>query len=105
MFKSDDARRSYMAAYDAMLRDWPVAYEELDLATRLGPTHQRKPTYIARVKPDVSPEVGEKIAGAILPRKPPKTSQKHDVNVIPKVGYECASRADEHNAFDTLRCQ
>jgi pimeloyl-ACP methyl ester carboxylesterase len=39
MFKSDAARTRYMAAYDAMLRDWPVAYEELDLPTRLGTTH------------------------------------------------------------------
>ncbi|MEO6920365.1 MAG: alpha/beta hydrolase [Collimonas sp.] len=28
-----------MAAYDALLRDWPVPYEELSLATRLGPTY------------------------------------------------------------------
>ncbi|MFI4976226.1 MAG: alpha/beta fold hydrolase [Caulobacterales bacterium] len=28
-----------MAAYDDALREWPVPYEELDLPTRLGPTH------------------------------------------------------------------
>ena len=38
-FKSDESRARYLAAYDAALRDWPVAYEELDIPTRLGPTH------------------------------------------------------------------
>ncbi|MFI4935010.1 MAG: alpha/beta fold hydrolase [Caulobacterales bacterium] len=28
-----------MAAYDAVLGAWPVGYEELDVPTRLGPTH------------------------------------------------------------------
>ncbi|WP_161634521.1 alpha/beta fold hydrolase [Mesorhizobium loti] len=39
-----------MAAYDAMLRDWPVAFEEFDLTTRLGPTH-----VIASGPPDAPP--------------------------------------------------
>jgi pimeloyl-ACP methyl ester carboxylesterase len=38
-FKSEAGRARYMAAYDAALDDWPVAYEALDLPTRLGPTH------------------------------------------------------------------
>ena len=38
-FKSDEARARYMAAYDAVLRKWPVAYEELYLPTGLGMTH------------------------------------------------------------------
>ncbi len=38
-FKSDESRARYMAAYDALLADWPVAYEERDVPTRLGPTH------------------------------------------------------------------
>ena len=38
-FKSEESRARFMAAYDAALRDWPVPYEELDLPTRLGPTH------------------------------------------------------------------
>lgn len=29
----------YMAAYDAVLREWPVPFEELDLPTRFGTTH------------------------------------------------------------------
>jgi len=39
MFKNDESRARYIAAYDAVLRDWPVPYEERDLPTRLGTTH------------------------------------------------------------------
>jgi pimeloyl-ACP methyl ester carboxylesterase len=38
-FKSEDLRARYMAAYDAVLRKWPVAYEELYVPTGLGVTH------------------------------------------------------------------
>jgi pimeloyl-ACP methyl ester carboxylesterase len=38
-FKSEAGRARYMAAYEAVLRDWPVACDEFDLPTRLGPTH------------------------------------------------------------------
>lgn len=39
LFKSDEGRRRYLEAYDAVLRDWPVSYEEIDLSTRFGTTH------------------------------------------------------------------
>jgi pimeloyl-ACP methyl ester carboxylesterase len=39
IFKSNDAKARYVAAYDAALRRWPVPYEELNLPTRLGATH------------------------------------------------------------------
>jgi pimeloyl-ACP methyl ester carboxylesterase len=51
-FKSDEGRARYMTAYDAVLRHWPVPYEELDLPTRLGPTH-----VIASGSPDAPPLV------------------------------------------------
>lgn len=38
-FKSEEGRARYLAAYDAVLAEWPVAYEELDVSTRLGSTH------------------------------------------------------------------
>src|SRR5689334_7637357 len=38
-FKSDEGRARYMAAYQAVLQDWPVPYAELDIPTRLGSTH------------------------------------------------------------------
>ena len=38
-FKSEAGRARYLAAYDAVLAEWPVPYEELDLPTRLGSTH------------------------------------------------------------------
>jgi len=38
-FKSDAARTRFLAAYDAVLAEWPVAFEELYLQTRFGKTH------------------------------------------------------------------
>jgi pimeloyl-ACP methyl ester carboxylesterase len=38
-FKTEGARVRYMAAYDAALSAWPVAYDELDIGTRFGSTH------------------------------------------------------------------
>jgi pimeloyl-ACP methyl ester carboxylesterase len=38
-FKSDEARDRYMAAYDAVLRKWPIPYEEAYVPTSLGLTH------------------------------------------------------------------
>jgi pimeloyl-ACP methyl ester carboxylesterase len=38
-FKSDQVKTRYLAAYDALLRKWPVVYEERDVATRFGSTH------------------------------------------------------------------
>src|SRR5258706_10140632 len=38
-FKSEAGRARYASAYDAGLRDWPVAYEAIDVPTRLGTTH------------------------------------------------------------------
>ena len=38
-FKSEAGRARFMAAYDAVLHVWPVPFDELDVPTRLGPTH------------------------------------------------------------------
>jgi pimeloyl-ACP methyl ester carboxylesterase len=38
-FKTESAEASYMAAYDAVLAKWPVAYEDITVPTRLGATH------------------------------------------------------------------
>jgi len=38
-FKTAEGRARYLAAYEAPLQDWPVAYDELDIETTLGPTH------------------------------------------------------------------
>jgi pimeloyl-ACP methyl ester carboxylesterase len=51
-FKTDESKARYMAAYDAALANWPVPYEELDVATRLGTTH-----IIASGSPDAPPLV------------------------------------------------
>jgi pimeloyl-ACP methyl ester carboxylesterase len=51
-FKSDAGRARYMAAYDAVLADWPVPYQALDLPTRLGSTH-----VVASGNPDAPPLV------------------------------------------------
>jgi pimeloyl-ACP methyl ester carboxylesterase len=38
-FKTDAGEARYRAAYAAALKDWPVAFEALDIETALGPTH------------------------------------------------------------------
>jgi pimeloyl-ACP methyl ester carboxylesterase len=39
VFKSPEGEAKSLAAYQATLDCWPVAYEELDVATRFGATH------------------------------------------------------------------
>lgn len=39
MFRSEDSKARYMAAYDAVLAEWPVPFEARRLPTRLGTTH------------------------------------------------------------------
>jgi len=51
-FKTPAGRDRYLAAYDAVLKDWPVPFEELDVATRFGPTH-----VVASGDPDAPPLV------------------------------------------------
>jgi pimeloyl-ACP methyl ester carboxylesterase len=38
-FKSEAGRARYLAAYDAVLAEWPAPFEEIDVPTRLGATH------------------------------------------------------------------
>jgi pimeloyl-ACP methyl ester carboxylesterase len=38
-FTTEEAKARYMAAYDAVVAKWPVAYEEITVPTRLGATH------------------------------------------------------------------
>jgi pimeloyl-ACP methyl ester carboxylesterase len=38
-FRTEEAKARYMAAYDAVLAKWPVAYEDITVPTRLGATH------------------------------------------------------------------
>jgi pimeloyl-ACP methyl ester carboxylesterase len=52
MFKTDEGKARYLAAYNTILRYWPVPYEERDLPTRLGSTH-----VIASGSPDRPPLV------------------------------------------------
>jgi len=39
LFKTPEGEARFMAAYNAVLHDWPVPFEEIDLPTRLGETH------------------------------------------------------------------
>lgn len=39
VFKSPESEAEYYAAYDAVLKDWPVPYEELSISTSFGYTH------------------------------------------------------------------
>ena len=38
-FKTPEGEATYLAAHDAALRLWPVAYEEMNIPTRFGLTH------------------------------------------------------------------
>jgi pimeloyl-ACP methyl ester carboxylesterase len=38
-FTSPEGENQFFAAYDAVLKRWPVPYEELDIPTRFGTTH------------------------------------------------------------------
>ena len=38
-FKTEAGRDRFLAAYDAALAQWPVAYEEIDIPTHVGSTH------------------------------------------------------------------
>ena len=38
-FRTEASEARYMAAYDAVLAKWPVAYEDIVVPTRLGATH------------------------------------------------------------------
>jgi len=37
-FKTSEGRARYLAAYDGVLAEWPVAHEEIEVPTRLGST-------------------------------------------------------------------
>ena len=39
VFRSEQGKARYLEAYDAVLRDWPIPFEEIDVQTRLGTTH------------------------------------------------------------------
>ncbi len=38
-FKSPKGEAEYLLAYDAVLKLWPVPFEEIDIMTRFGTTH------------------------------------------------------------------
>lgn len=52
VFKTPEGEARYRQAYDAVLREWPVPFQELDYPTRLGTTH-----VIASGRPDAPPLV------------------------------------------------
>lgn len=39
VFRSSEGEARFMAAYDAVLKEWPVGHESLHVPTRLGTTH------------------------------------------------------------------
>ncbi len=39
VFRSLEGETQYAAAYDAVLKEWPIPYEELYISTRIGETH------------------------------------------------------------------
>jgi pimeloyl-ACP methyl ester carboxylesterase len=92
-FKSEESRARYDAAYEAVLRGWPVAYEEIDLPTRLGPTH-----VIASGPPDAPPLVLlPSLAGTATVWRPnvealSRHFRTYAVDVIGQTGRSLATR-------------
>ena len=39
VFRSSEGEAQYHAAYEAVLKEWPVPYDELFIRTRFGTTH------------------------------------------------------------------
>jgi pimeloyl-ACP methyl ester carboxylesterase len=39
LFRTPEGEASFFAAYDAVLKQWPVPFEEIDIPTRFGATH------------------------------------------------------------------
>lgn len=39
LFRTPEGEASFLAAYNAVLKKWPVTFEEFDVATRFGTTH------------------------------------------------------------------
>ena len=39
VFRSPEGEAQYYTAYDAVLKQWPVPYEEVHIPTRFGDTH------------------------------------------------------------------
>ena len=39
VFRTPESKAGFYAAYEAMLKRWPVPYEELYIPTRFGETH------------------------------------------------------------------
>ncbi len=39
MFKTPEGERAFLAVYDAVMKRWPVPYEEVDVPGRFGSTH------------------------------------------------------------------
>src|SRR3954464_1246882 len=38
-FKTPAGEAAFLAAYDAAMKSWPVAYDEIDIPTQFGMTH------------------------------------------------------------------
>lgn len=39
VFRSPEDEKQYFAAYEAVLKEWPVPYEDIFIPTRFGNTH------------------------------------------------------------------
>lgn len=95
-FRTEAAEARYVAAYDAVLAKWPVAYEEITVPTRLGTTH-----VIASGRADAPPLVllHAAMATATVWRPNVATLSEHfrvyAVDIVGQGGKSVASRMIE----------
>ena len=83
-FRSEEARAEFHRRYDEMLQYWPVASEELDVATEFGTTHVRRsgdPTGAPLVL--VHPNLGTSLAWWRLVKP---LAQDHHVLALDTIG-------------------
>jgi pimeloyl-ACP methyl ester carboxylesterase len=93
-FASDESRARFIAAYDAALQAWPVPFEEIDVPTRLGPTH-----VVASGPPDAPPLLllpsfaGTAVVWRLNAEGLSRCFRAYAVDVIGQPGKSLASRA------------
>lgn len=91
-FKSEESRARYLAAYDAAVAAWPVAAEQLDVATGYGPTR-----VVASGPADAPPLVllhSLAASAAVWRPNVAALSQRFRVYAVDIIGQSGRSRAD-----------